>query len=69
MPTNLALDDRLIEEALKIGHHKTKREAVTVALVTYIKFLKQKDILNIFGKIPFDKDYDYKKNRARKNPR
>ncbi len=32
MPTNLALDDRLIEEARKIGGHKTKKEAVSVAL-------------------------------------
>ena len=33
MPTNLALDDRLIDEARKIGNHKTKKEAVTAALV------------------------------------
>jgi hypothetical protein len=31
MPTNLALDDKLIEEARKVGHHKTKREAVSAA--------------------------------------
>jgi hypothetical protein len=28
MPTNLALDDKLIEEARKVGHHKTKRGRV-----------------------------------------
>ena len=29
MATNLALDDSLIADALKLGSHKTKREAVT----------------------------------------
>ena len=65
MATNLALDDRLINEALKAGHHKTKKEAVTEALRRYIGLLKQKDIFSSFGKISFDQDYDYKKGRSR----
>ena len=65
MATNLALDDRLINEALKIGHHKSKKEAVTEALRKYINLLKQQDILSSFGKISFEKDYDYKKGRSR----
>jgi len=32
MDTNLALDDKLIIQAQKIGHHRTKREAVTIAI-------------------------------------
>jgi len=36
MPTNLAIDDALIDEARRIGHHKTKKEAVTAALDEYI---------------------------------
>ena len=31
MPTNLAIDDRLLEEAQKVGGHRTKRETVTAA--------------------------------------
>ena len=65
MATNLALDDRLINEALKAGHHKSKKEAVTEALHKYIKSLKQQDIFSVFGKINFDKEYDYKKARSR----
>ena len=65
MATNLALDDRLINEALKVGHHRSKKEAVTEALHKYINFLKQQDILASFGKISFDIDYDYKKGRSR----
>ena len=65
MATNLALDDRLIEEALKAGHHKSKKEAVTEALHTYIRSLRQRNILTFFGKVKFDEKYDYKKGRSR----
>lgn len=37
MPTNLALDDALILEAVKLGKHKTKKEAVTAALKEYLR--------------------------------
>jgi hypothetical protein len=63
MPTNLALDDNLIEEARRIGEHKTKKEAVTAALDEYIRRRKQLQILDLFGTIDFDPDYDYKKMR------
>jgi len=41
MATNLALDDKLIEEAQRAGNHKTKKEAVTAALAEYVKRRKQ----------------------------
>lgn len=65
MATNLALDDKLILLAQKIGHHKTKREAVTAALKEYIAHKKQLVIKKMFGTIDFDADYDYKKARKR----
>jgi len=66
MPTNLAIDDKLIEEARKVGHHRTKKEAVTAALDEYIRKRKQLGILEMFGKIDFDENYDYKRGRHRK---
>ncbi|TAN43056.1 MAG: type II toxin-antitoxin system VapB family antitoxin [Nitrospirae bacterium] len=65
MATNLALDDSLITEALKVGRHKTKKEAVTIALKEYIARKKQAEVIDMFGKVIFDKDYDYKKARTR----
>jgi hypothetical protein len=63
MPTNLALDDKLIDEARRIGNHATKKEAVTAALDEYIRRRKQLKILDLFGTIDFDPTYDYKKVR------
>jgi hypothetical protein len=63
MATNLAIDDSLIEEARKLGKQKTKKAVVTEALEEYIQHRKQKDVLNIFGKVNYDQDYDYKKQR------
>lgn len=65
MATNLALDDELISQAQKVGHHKTKKEAVTTALKEYIARKKQAEVVELFGTIAFDKDYDYKKARTR----
>ena len=65
MATNLALDDNLIIQAQKIGHHRTKKDAVMVALKEYIAHKKQLQILDLFGKIDFDDAYDYKKARNR----
>lgn len=64
MPTNLALDDKLIEEALKIGKHKTKRETVNAALQEYILSRKQRKLKELFGKIDYDSSYNYKKQRS-----
>ncbi len=66
MATNLALDDSLIEEAVRIGGHKTKKEAVTAALAEYVKRRKQLRILKAFGSVDFDPKYDYKAERRRK---
>ncbi len=66
MATNLALDDKLIEEARDIGGHKTKKQAVTAALQEYIKRKRQMEIISLFGTIDWDPTYDYKAERWRK---
>jgi Arc/MetJ family transcription regulator len=68
MATNLAIDDRLIEEAQRVGEHKTKKEAVTVALEEYVRRHKQARVIELFGKIDYDPAYDHKAARRRKNP-
>lgn len=65
MATNLALDDKLIETAKKLGHHRTKRETVSKALEEYIQHLQQQSIFDEYGAIDYEPSYDYKKQRKR----
>lgn len=66
MPTNLAINDDLIEQAKIIGGHKTKKAVVTEALEEYIARRKQLQVLKLTGKIEYDEKYDYKALRKRK---
>jgi CheY-like chemotaxis protein len=50
----LAIDDGLLEEALKLGGHRTKKATVTEALREYIRRRKQLEIVELFGTIEFD---------------
>jgi Arc/MetJ family transcription regulator len=63
MATNLQIDDKLILKAVKLGGHKTKKAAVSKALTEYIQHLEQEKILSMFGKVEYDAEYDYKKQR------
>jgi Bacterial antitoxin of type II TA system, VapB len=65
MPTNLAIDDELLEQALRLGGHRTKKATVNEALKEFIQRRKQLQILDLFGQIDYDPDYDYKEQRKR----
>jgi len=65
MATNLQVDDRLIIKAVRLGRHKTKKAAVTEALIEYIEHLEQEKILLMFGTVDYDPKYDYKRQRRR----
>ena len=66
MATNLQIDDKLIQTAVKLGGHRTKKEAVTQALIEYNQHLQQIKVLNLFGTIEYEKDYNYKDQRSEK---
>lgn len=66
MPSNLAIDDRLLEKAKRIGHHRTKRETVNRALEQYILHSERLRLLELFGKIDFREDWDYKAERRKR---
>lgn len=65
MATNLAIDPKLIDKALKVGGERTKKAAVTKALEEYIARRDQRRILELFGKFDWDPTYNYKKERGR----
>ena len=66
MPTNLNIDDSLLEKAVLLGKHKSKREAVNTALEEYIRLHKQMKIKDLFNKIDYDAKYNYKRQRTKK---
>jgi Arc/MetJ family transcription regulator len=63
MATNLALDDKLLEEARLIGKHATKKAVVNEALAEYIQRRKQAETIGLFSTVEYEADYDYKKQR------
>lgn len=66
MPTNLAIDDSLLEEALRLGDQRTKRATVNEALAEYIQRRKRLKAAEAFGTIEFRKGYDYKRARKKR---
>lgn len=66
MATNLSIDPRLIERALIVSGERTKKAAVTKALQEYIARREQKRLAELFGKLEWDTEYDYKQDRTRR---
>ncbi len=68
MPTNLAIDDKLLNRAVRVGALKTKKEAVTIALQEFIERREQRKILESMGTVEFRKNWNYKKERQGREP-
>ncbi len=65
MATNLSLDPDLIERALEVSGERTKRAAVTRALEEFIQRRRQKHLLELMGKLEWDRSFDFKAERSR----
>ncbi|HYB33835.1 MAG TPA: type II toxin-antitoxin system VapB family antitoxin [Steroidobacteraceae bacterium] len=66
MATNLSLDPKLLEQALKVSGERTKKAAVTRALQEFIARRKQKGVLELMGSLEWDPNFDYKSERSRR---
>ena len=58
MRTNIVIDDKLMEEALRATGLKTKREAVELGLRTLLRLRKQAEIRKYRGKLEWQGDLD-----------
>ena len=65
MATNLSIDPELIEKALELSGEKTKKAAVTKALIEFISRREQKRMVELFGQLDWDTQYNYKTERSR----
>lgn len=58
MRTNIVIDDKLMDDALKATGLQTKREAVELGLKTLIKLKKQEGIKAFRGRLKWEGDLD-----------
>jgi Arc/MetJ family transcription regulator len=65
MTTNVQINENLIQEALQLGGHRTKRAVIEEALQEYVQRRKQLEVIELFGTIEYDEDYDYKQQRRK----
>ena len=66
MSTHLTIDDNLLNEALRVGGRRTKRETVNEALREYVERRKRDCVLGFFGTFEFEPGYGYKRERWRR---
>jgi Arc/MetJ family transcription regulator len=58
MRTNIVINDRLMDEALKLTGVKSKREVVELGLKTLIQLNQQEQIKAYKGKLKWDGDLE-----------
>lgn len=63
MPTNLAIDDRLLDQARTVGGYRTKRETVNEALREFIQRRQRLELARSAGRVEYDPRYEYKRER------
>jgi Arc/MetJ family transcription regulator len=63
MATNLSIDTALLNEALLMSGLNTKKDTVNQALLEFVQRRKQREITSLFGQLPQDLGYNYKKGR------
>jgi Arc/MetJ family transcription regulator len=66
MATNLGIDEKLLNQAQKLGGQATKKATVNLALREFVQRRQQLKAIELFGTMDFDPDYDYKRERNRK---
>ncbi len=56
--TNIELDEKLVNEAMRLTKKRTKKETVNYALEELVRKLKRKKILDLEGKVEWIGDLD-----------
>jgi Arc/MetJ family transcription regulator len=56
MRTNIVIDDKLMQDALRATGLKTKREVVELGLRTLLRLNRQADLRRYRGKLPWQGD-------------
>jgi uncharacterized protein HemY len=66
MQTTITINDKLLEEAIKLANTDNQSQLIEMALSEFIKNhapTTKHDVRDLVGKVSIDPDYDYKKLR------
>lgn len=66
MPSNLAIDDSLLDQAKSLSGYRTKRETVNQALLEFVQRRQSSELVKLFSKVDYDSKYNYKRERRRR---
>lgn len=61
----IKIDTNLLQKALELSHQSNPDSLIHEALQEYIQYRKQLKIIDLFGTIDYEENYDYKKQRER----
>ncbi len=64
MPTSFTINPELLQEAIDLETNTPIEVLVEKALRDYIDQYKRLKVIELFGAIDYDEDYDYKEQRA-----
>lgn len=64
MRTTLDLPDRLVQDAMKASHQKTKTAAIVTALQDFVRKTRLQDLRSFKGQVDLDIDLDALRKRA-----
>lgn len=56
------LDEKLVEEAMRLSNAHTKKEVVDMALQNFVSYLKRRDMKKLFGKVKWEGNLDTMRN-------
>lgn len=63
--TNIELNEKLVNEAMKLTHLKTKKALVDYALKELVRKVKRKNLLSFEGKVRWEGNlYEMRKGRT-----
>lgn len=58
MKTHVDVDDKVLDEVMRMGNFTTKKTAINAALAEYLRKLKRLDLLAMRGNVPWVGDLD-----------
>jgi hypothetical protein len=66
MEANLAIDNTLLEYALRLGGMKAENETINLALEEFINRRKGENLISAFNTVEYDENYNYKELRGKR---